>query len=271
MAIEFKQVNYRYQVLPVEKHFSLQNLSLRIDDGEFILVSGTTGSGKTTFLKLVDTLFLPSDGQIDFDGQLVNHRTSEKKLMKIRRFFAFVLQFPQRQLFASSVLEDVEFSSLNFGDSKATAEKKAIDILQRIGLEKTFWQRPVFNLSVGQMRKAAIAGSLVNHPKYLLLDEPTAGMDEYAKKDLLKLLKQLHEEGSTVIVVSHDLDTFVPHASRMLFFANGKILFDSSPKQLYSQTSLKDLELPTTVYVARRLGLKQTPLSLDDLAEAIHE
>ncbi|MFT8470549.1 MAG: ATP-binding cassette domain-containing protein [Oenococcus sp.] len=271
MAIEFQQVNYRYKTLPQEKVFSLEKLSLRINEGDFILVAGSTGSGKTTFLKLLDTLILPSEGQIIFQDQVINHRSPEKALMKIRRLFAFVLQFPQRQLFANTVLEDVAFSSLNFGDSKVVAEKKAAEILERVGLEQALWQRPVFNLSVGQMRKAAIAGSLVNHPQYLLLDEPTAGMDEYAKKDLLELLEQLHKDGSTIIVVSHDLDIFVPFANRMFFFSDGQLLFDQSPAKLYAQENIRGLQLPTAVYYARRLGLKKTPLSLKELAEAINE
>ncbi|MDN6968648.1 ATP-binding cassette domain-containing protein [Oenococcus sp. UCMA 17063] len=271
MAIKFKQVSYLYKSFLHKNSFSLSNISLSINSGEFILIAGQTGSGKTTFLRLLDTLILPSHGEIDFNGQIISEKTSEKILMKVRRDFGFVFQFPQRQLFSQTVLDDVEFAALNFGSNKEQASKKAQEILQQIGIEKELWTHSVFNLSVGQMRKVAIAGALVNQPKYLLLDEPTAGMDEYAKNDLLKILKYFRGQGATIIVVSHDINTFVPLVNRLMIFKKGKIVSDDKPINIFSNPINSNMQVPSTVSFARALGLESTPLSLDELAEAINE
>ncbi|EJN99725.1 ATP-binding cassette domain-containing protein [Oenococcus oeni] len=269
MAIEFKQVNYLYKSFLHENSFSLNNLSLSINSGEFILVAGQTGSGKTTFLRLLDTLILPSNGEINFDGQIINNSSPEKILMKVRRNFGFVFQFPQRQLFSPTVLDDVEFAALNFGNNKAEASKKAKEVLKQIGIEEDLWEHSVFNLSVGQMRKVAIAGALVNQPKYLLLDEPTSGMDEYAKNDLLKILNYFHEQGATIIAVSHDINTFAPLVDRAIIFRRGKIISDNNPTKIFSKPMNADIQPPSTVSFARSIGLKSTPLSIDELADEI--
>ncbi|MDN6901033.1 ATP-binding cassette domain-containing protein [Oenococcus sicerae] len=271
MVIRFQQVTYQYNSFVRTDAFSLKNISLSIKGGEFILLAGQTGSGKTTFLRLLDTLILPTTGEIDFADNIVDSRSSEKKLIALRKQVGLVFQFPQRQLFSSTVLEDVSFAALNFGYSRQTAKNKAEHALSQIGVDESLWQRSVFNLSVGQMRKVAIAGVLINQPKYLLLDEPTAGMDDYSKKDLLKILKQYHENGATVIVVSHDIDTFASLADRMLLFSAGQILYDDKPINIFKKHIEAYLQLPTSLVFARALGLQSTPLSINALIEAINE
>ncbi|WP_439425863.1 energy-coupling factor ABC transporter ATP-binding protein [Oenococcus alcoholitolerans] len=268
MFIEFKNVNYDYDDFLGHKTFRVSNIDLQINKGDFVLVAGPTGSGKTTFLRLLDGLILPKNGVISIDDKEIDRKSKEEKLLKIRSKIGFVFQIPQRQLFSKTVLDDVAFAAKNFGYSHDQAIQMAKRSLEKVGFQKDLYNRSVFSLSSGQMRKAAIAGSLVNDPPLILFDEPTSGLDQFSKDQLLKMFASFKRNGKTVVVVSHDLDYFLQFSKKMIVFNHGKIIFDDEPRFFFEKME-KKLQLfidPKTIKYAKKLGLKNTPLSIKELA-----
>ena len=167
----------------------LDNISFRVDDGGLFAVTGRSGSGKTTLARLACGLLKPVSGTV---------RVSEQPRM--------VFQFPERQLFGRTVLEDVMYGPLNLGMERHEAEEAALKAMEKLGLARELERRSPFSLSGGERRLAAIAGILAMDPGILVLDEPTAGLDAFGCDAVVRILKGLHEEGRTIIVVTHDDD-----------------------------------------------------------------
>ena len=165
----------------------LSNVSFSVDTGTILGIYGRNGSGKTTLAKLICGLLKPSEGTIE---------TTEKPRM--------VLQFPERQLFGKTVLEDVMYGPLNQGKSRDEAETIAKETLKKLGLNESITNKSPFEISGGEKRLVAIAGILAMESQILVLDEPTAGLDAFGYENLKAILKNLHEEGKTIILVSHD-------------------------------------------------------------------
>ena len=165
----------------------LENISFCVEDGESFGISGRSGCGKTTLAKLICGLLKPVSGSIS---------VSPRPRM--------VMQFPERQLFARTVLEDVMYGPLNMGQEKEKAREAALRTLGRLGLDGRLYDRSPFSLSGGEKRLAAIAGILAMDPGILVLDEPTAGLDAFGESALVSILSSLHADGRTIIIVSHD-------------------------------------------------------------------
>ena len=171
-----------------DNNLILQDITFEVKDGSLFVITGRSGTGKTTLARLLCGLLKPVSGTVT---------VSEQPRM--------VFQFPERQLFARTVLEDVMSGPLNMGMDEEKAREAALDAMKRLGLGEELFKRSPFSLSGGEKRLAAIAGILAMDPKILILDEPTAGLDAHGFDALIGILRELHEEGRTMIVITHDV------------------------------------------------------------------
>lgn len=260
MRIEVKDLKHAYGESKVLSNVALDGVSINIEEGEFFGIIGQTGSGKTTFVQHLNGLIkLQKDsGSIkigDFD-------LSDKKcdLKALRSKLGMVFQYPEYQLFAETVSEDVAFGVKNFMPHVTEEQTKEMvkSALETVGLnyEKVKDKSP-FELSGGQKRRVAIAGVIVTRPEVLVLDEPVAGLDPKGKKDFIELLHRLHESFvKTIVLVSHDMDLVAENCTRIAVFAHGKVDMCGTPKEIFANESeLKalGLELPVTAYLTKEL------------------
>lgn len=253
--IRLKDVFFSYDDSEV-----LKNISLKIEKGEFIAILGKNGSGKTTFLKLLNALLLPSSGDV-----LVNRCNTKipENTYKIRSTAGLVLQNPDSQIINSIVEEDVAFGPENLGLSQEEIRKRVEESLKLVKMEK-YEKSSIEELSGGQKQKIAIAGILAMEPKCLLLDEVTTMLDYESKKDILKILKDINKKNkTTVIMVTHDVEELVI-ANRVLIFGNGQILLDTKPKELfYNEEILKKFNIKKPKIVEFIEKLKDKGLKID--------
>ena len=204
MSIEINNVSYTYmEKTPYEKK-ALKNISLKINEGEFVAIAGHTGSGKSTLMQHINGLIKPSEGSVIVDGVNINEKKSKESLIA-RRKVGLVFQYPEQQLFEETIYADIAFGPKNFGLSEEEIAKRVQNSMRFVELDyETYKDKSPFQLSGGQMRRVAIAGIMALSPKYLVLDEPTAGLDPRLKKILLSKIKNLHDrEKLTIIMVSH--------------------------------------------------------------------
>ena len=276
-AITVKKLHYTY---PNSTNEALHNVSLTIKEQEFVAIIGQTGSGKSTLVSLIDGLIKPSSGELNVAGLEINATTKAEYLSKIHHQVGFVFQFPEQQLFAETVAEDIAFGPHNLGWSAKKIEKAVDEALKMVDLPLELKAHSPFALSGGQMRRVAIAGVLAMDPQILILDEPTAGLDTQATNDLLKLIKDFNEKGTTIIMVTHQMEQVAYYANHVIAMSNGQVVADTTPQQLFRDAQrLKKLSLtlPVSVEVAQFLSkdgitLKNTePLTLDVLADEIAE
>ena len=265
MPIEMKQVNFLYQTgTPMEVHV-LTDVNLKIEKGEFIGIIGHTGSGKSTLIQHLNGLLRASSGQVLMDGEDIFSDGYDRR--RLRGRVGLVFQYPEHQLFETDVLTDVCFGPKNQGFSKEEAERKARAALEMVGLPESYYQRSPFELSGGQKRRAAIAGVLAMEPDYLILDEPTAGLDPGGRDEILGVLKELHEkQGIAVILVSHSMEDVAQMVERIIVIQNGRIAYDAPPREVFSH--YKELEsyglsAPQVTYIAQALREKGFPVDPD--------
>ena len=268
--IEVKNLTYTYlEKTPFEKT-ALKNISLSVDEGNFLAVAGHTGSGKSTLIQIIAGLIEPKIGTVEIDGSSVKEKSARRKI-------GIVFQYPEHQLFEETVEKDIAFGPMNFGLSESEVAARVDEALKLVGLGVEVKTKSPFELSGGQRRRVAIAGILALKPKYLILDEPTAGLDPRAKKNLLSEIKNLHKLGVTIILVTHSMEDIASLAERVIVLAGGEILFDGVPRKLFAQAEiLKRAGLLTTAATnlaekISRAGFKDFPLSLtvDELEQEI--
>lgn len=270
MHITLKDVSYVYNAgLSGEKQ-ALQNVSLEIGEGEFIAVTGSTGSGKSTLVQLLNGLKQPFSGNILYDGVRVGN--DRKALREIRCRVGLVFQYPEHQLFAETLLQDAAFGPKNMGFSNEEAQQKAREALQLTGLREELYQRSPFDLSGGEKRRAAIAGVLAMEPEVLILDEPTAGLDPEGKKHILDLIRKIHEKtGCTVLMITHNMDEAAEYGRRIIVMDQGRIVMDGDPHEVFAKEDIireAGLSLPQAARICLDLGIKGCT-TLEEAAQAI--
>ena len=275
MPIVFKHLNYVYSPsLPLETT-ALKDINLEIKDHSFMALVGHTGSGKSTLVQQINALLIPSSGEVNVNGFIVankkDKKASLKKLKKesieeykknkdyktLRKNVGLVFQFPEYQLFEETVIKDVMFGPKNFGCSEEEAMKLAKEALTLVGIDESLYQRSPFELSGGQKRRVAIAGIITLKPDILILDEPTAGLDPTGSKEMMDLFLKLYNQGSTLIMVSHDMDNVIKYATDVTVLSKGEIIKECKPQELFLDDSLVSslsIEEPKCIKFAKTLN-----------------
>ena len=280
MPIKFESVSYVYSPkTPMEKR-ALSDVNLEILEGSFTALVGRTGCGKSTLVQHLNALLNPSEGVVYIDS-FVNSsdkKKRDKKTNPLRKNVGLVFQFPEYQLFEETVEKDVAFGPKNFGDDKETAMKKAHEALLRVGLDESFFIRSPFELSGGEKRRVAIAGILAIQPKYLVVDEPTAGLDPSGAHEMMQLFQTVHQQGTTVVLVTHDMDLVLSYCTDVIVLDHGKVAEICKPVELFEKDVTQySLHQPSLYQCAARLeqgGFNfdhQRLMSVADLADQIME
>ncbi|CAI2684015.1 energy-coupling factor transporter ATPase [Apilactobacillus apinorum] len=270
-AISFKNVSHIYQPnTPLEYH-ALKDVSLKIKKGSFVSIIGKTGSGKSTLIKHINALLKPTNGSVRIDDFKIDNKTNNKHLNPLRQKVGMVFQFPEQQLFAETVKEDIAFGPSNFGIEGAELEQKVQKAVDTVRLDPKLFDKSPFDLSGGQKRRVAIAGVLAMEPEILVLDEPTAGLDLQGQEYILDLIKRLNREHSmTIILVSHQMDDVAKYSERVIVMSEGEIVKKCYPDELFTDVEFLDqydLRVPETVKITKQLGAKGfnlDKLSLDE-------
>ena len=256
VAIYANNLNFVYNPKsPFEKQ-ALKDICLTINKGEFVAIVGHTGSGKTTFVQHLNALVRHQSGDLIVAG----HDLADKKLdlKKLRGSVGMVFQYPEYQLFADTVLEDVAFGPRNFGVAREDAYELAKNAMETVGLDfDSIKSKSPFDLSGGEKRRVALAGVLAMKPQILVLDEPTAGLDPHGKREILSLVKSINKQkGITVVMVSHDMNEVYENANRVIVFRDGGVAYDLPPRQLFKmedQIVSMNLEIPQMAQFANAL------------------
>ena len=250
---------------------AVEQMSFQIRKGEILAVAGQTGSGKSTLLYMLNGIYRPMGGTLKVDGIDVG---KTKNLKELRKKIGFVFQYPEYQLFESTVLADVMYGALNFGMSKAEAEQAAREALALVNISEEYFEYSPFDLSGGQKKRVALAGILAYQPEILILDEPVAGMDPKAKRELFALIRRLHEERNiTVIFVSHDMKDVYEIADRILVMGQGKLVYDGAVEQAFGTPEMVEklgLEMPEMA-VFRETLLPEIKLTARSMTGVIDE
>lgn len=277
MSIKFNQVFYTYSPNTPFEHEALNGVSLEIKEGSFTCLVGQTGCGKSTLIQHLNGLLIPSSGEVVV-GEYINtrgNRKMRKKIRDLRRKVGLVFQFSENQLFEETVESDVAFGPLNFGAKKEDALKIAHDALNQLGLDESFYQKSPFDLSGGEKRRVAIAGVLALKPDILVLDEPTAGLDPRGTRELLNLIKDLNKDGTTIILVTHDINIVYEYATDVVVMHNGKVVEASSPAELFKedveQYSLETPLIQKVIKMCLDNGLKLDVTNIIDIDSLVNE
>lgn len=283
MRITAKELSFTYNKKSAFKADALKGVTLDIPEGEFFGIIGHTGSGKSTFIQHLNALLTVQSGTLTVgDIDLSKGKKTDKKLLKVLRSkVGMVFQYPEYQLFAETVFEDVAFGYKNFNpQADENLVKTAVyDALTRVGLDYSIAKKSPFELSGGQKRRVAIAGVIVTSPEVLVLDEPVAGLDPIGKRELMRLLHELHSTTcKTVIIVSHDMDEVCENCTRVAVFSQGEVIAGGTPEEVFSQgEKMRGLRLgvPLTEYLSERLAEKGVNLNCDltenDFIRAVKE
>lgn len=241
MSIAFEQVSFSYNPLSKrqkkageEQRYALRNVSFELHEGEFLAIAGHTGSGKSTLIQHLNGLANPTEGRVLWNGQDLSER---KVATQARGDIGLVFQYPEHQLFAATVYEDVAFGPRNLGLSTEEVDARVREGLALVHLDfDELSEKSPFELSGGQQRRVAFAGVLAMRPSTLVLDEPVAGLDPAARADFLRLIEGLHKDhGLTVVMVSHNMNDIARLADRMIVMHEGEIAFLGTPEEIFTQ------------------------------------
>ncbi|MDF2502599.1 energy-coupling factor transporter ATPase [Clostridium sp.] len=264
MSIEIDNLTHIYMPgTPFEKK-ALDNISININDGEFVALIGHTGSGKSTLIQHINGILKPTSGKIIIDNFDITLKTT--KLSDIRKKVGLVFQYPEYQLFEETIEKDIAYGPINLKLNEDEVRIRVRKAMKMVGLDyETFKDKSPFELSGGQKRRVAIAGVVAMEPKVLILDEPTAGLDPKGRDDILnQTLKLQREYKMTVILVSHSMEDVAKVASRILVMNKGKCILDGKPSDIFKEIETLErvgLAVPQVTYLIRKLNEKGFNLS----------
>ncbi len=265
MQIKFENIDYVYSSgTTFEKH-ALNNINLEIQKGEFIGLIGHTGSGKSTLVQHMNGLIKATSGKIYYNSQDIYQKNYNMRTL--RSMVGLVFQYPEHQLFETTVYKDVRFGPKNLGLDKLEADLRTYEALKMVGLGEDLYEASPFELSGGQKRRVAIAGILAMQPEVLVLDEPTAGLDPRGRDEILDQIAQLHKESNiTVILVTHSMEDVANYVDRILVMNRGSLIMDQETEKIFSR--YKDLEeihlaAPQVTYVMNGLRDKGFPVNTE--------
>lgn len=233
MPIKLDNVSYTYAPGTPHEIRALRNVNLDIEDGEFVGVMGTTGSGKSTLIQLIAGLIAPTEGKILLDGEDINAKKYDRDVL--HRRIGLVFQYPEYQLFETTVERDVAFGLRHQGLTKEETASAVRTALETVGFDyDEVRDKSPMSFSGGEKRRIAIAGVLAPNPRVLILDEPIAGLDPLSRQDFLTMVDGLNAQGVTVIMISHNADALSEHAGRIIVLRDGALIRDGSAKHIFS-------------------------------------
>lgn len=255
MDIALQQVEYSYaKGTPFEKK-ALYEVNAVIPSNSYTAIIGHTGSGKSTLLLHLNGLLKPTEGEVRIGDLTITSETKGKALKDVRKHVGIVFQFPEHQLFEETVEKDIMFGPMNFGVPEEEARRRALELIELLGLPSDVSQKSPFELSGGQMRRVAIAGVLAFKPSILILDEPTAGLDPRGRKEIMELFARLHkEEGLTTILVTHSMEDAARYADQIIVMHEGRSVLSGTPEEVFAEEELLSsfrLGLPRSVAFQR--------------------
>lgn len=256
MSIIIHELQHIYSEGTAYEKMALHDINIKIENGEFVGLIGHTGSGKSTLIQHLNGLLKPTSGSIYFDGEDIHDR--EYSLKKLRSKVGLVFQYPEHQLFESTVLEDVRFGPKNIGMEPLKVDMNSYKALEQVGIGEELLDVSPLELSGGQKRRVAIAGVLAMDPDVMILDEPTAGLDPEGRDEILDLVETLHRERKiTIILVSHSMEDVARYAGRLIVMNQGTVQYDGTPAEVFSH--YKELEqiglmAPQVTYVIEGLA-----------------
>ena len=263
-VLSVKNLIYGYSKgTPFEKG-ALKGVSVDFEQGEIVAVIGHTGSGKSTLLQHLNGLIKPDSGEVLFEGKSIYE--SKKSLRECRFNVGLCFQYPEQQLFESTVYKDIAFGPNNMKLTDEEVKKRVYESLSYVGLTEDYLEKSPFDLSGGEKRRVAIAGVISMQPKVLILDEPTAGLDPMGKNNLLDLIKTYNQKtGNTVIFVSHNMDDVAQVAQRVIVMNEGEIALQGTVDEVYSQGErLSQLGLDVPEITSLFIELKKSGFDLGD-------
>ena len=275
MPIEVKNLTHIYMKGTPFEARALDSVSLSIRDGEFIGVIGHTGSGKSTLIAHLNALDRPEPGTVFVNGMDLGAKDAD--LTKVRRTVGLVFQYPEYQLFEETVAKDVAFGPRNLKLPEDEVQARVRRAMEMVGLAERYADRSPFDLSGGQKRRAAIAGVLAMEPSILILDEPAAGLDPVGRREMLDLVKRIHEAGTTVVMVSHSMDDVGRLCDRLIVLEHGHVAFTGTPAEVFrhgDELRAIGLDVPECARLAAALREKGFDLpediySYDDVRSAL--
>ena len=271
MSIIVDNVNYVYSEGTAYEIKALSDINVKIEDGEFIGIIGHTGSGKSTLIQHLNGLVKATSGVIYFHGQDIYDKDFD--LRELRNRVGLVFQYPEHQLFETTIFDDVCFGPKNQGLSKEEAGLRAFEALKSVGIPEELYYQSPFDLSGGQKRRVAIAGVLAMKPEVLILDEPTAGLDPGGRDEILDLITRMHRErGMTVLLVSHSMEDVAKYVDRIIVMNQGHVMFDDVPKKVfahYKELEAIGLAAPQVTYLMHEL--KEKGLSVNTEVTTVAE
>jgi len=277
MSIKVRNLRYVYNAGMPGETVALDDVSFDVPDGMMLGVIGHTGSGKSTLLQHLNGLLKPESGEIYIDGECITD--GKARMTEMRRRVGLVFQYPEYQLFEETVSKDVAFGPKNLGLDEEETEKRVRMAIELVGLDyDEIKDKSPFDLSGGMKRRVAIAGVIAMEPKVLILDEPTAGLDPSAHRDILSMIRRIHDEmGIILIFVSHNMGDVASMSDRVLVMSGGRIVLDGSPEEVFSHAEELDemgLALPPArqimMDIAGRVpGLKSDALTIEEAASDI--
>ena len=257
---------------PFEK-VALENISLTIEKGEFIGIIGHTGSGKSTLIQHLNGLIHPTSGKVTIDG--VDLAAKTKAAVAKRHSVGMVFQYPEHQLFEETVAKEIAFGPKNLGCSEEETEKRVKSAMKFAGLDyDTFGGRSPFRLSGGQQRRVAIAGVIAMHPDFLILDEPSAGLDPIGRREIFSRIQSWYQKGVfSVILVSHNMDDIARLATRLLVMHKGHLVMDGKPMDifLHHRRELQECGVDAPPLTQTLLYLKEKGIPVPEDAKTVEE
>ena len=267
MSIDLKNVDYVYDSGEPFEYFALRGISLHIDEGAFVGIVGRTGSGKSTLVEHLNGLLFPTHGDVVVDDEIVSN--DRKVLAKVRRRVGIVFQYPEDQFFAETIFEEVAFGCRNYGFGKEQVDDSVHRAMKTVGLDPDrFLSLSPFQLSGGEQRRVAIASIIAMGQKYIVLDEPTAGLDSGSKLAVLAELESLRQTTHvTVILVSHNMDEVAEFCKQVIVLDDGAVAFQGPTDTFFTDAALVDrtgLELPESYRLARALKACGSILTLNE-------
>lgn len=276
MSIIVKDVSFVYSKKEVFERTAVNNVSFEIENGDYVGLIGHTGSGKSTLIQLLTGLIKPDTGSILIDGIDVTSKKTDAKMLRSK--VGIVFQYPEYQLFEETVYRDIAFGPSNLGFSAEQIDVMIHEVIKDVGLNENILQKSPFELSGGQKRKVAIAGVLAMKPEILILDEPTAGLDPKARRNLLTLIDKLHKDKNiTIILVSHSMEDIASSADKVMVMSDGSLVMYDKTENVFSRPDeltkigLNVPQVSRVINILRQNGVDiiGNILTVDDAAKAI--